>query len=77
MSTILYDLLNEKGSFKWRDEHQQAFDEIKKSLTKETMLRYFEKRRKTAAFVDAGKKAHKIGDRGRMSAILTQKYQDG
>ena len=41
------------------------------------MLRYFEKGRKTAVFVDAGKKAHKIGDRGGMSAILAQKYQDG
>ena len=41
------------------------------------MLRYFEKGRKTAVFVDAGKKAHKIGDRGRMSVILAQKYQDG
>ena len=40
------------------------------------MLRYFEKGRKTAVFVDAGKKAHKIGDRGRMSVILAQKYQD-
>ena len=77
MSTVLYDLLNEKGSFKWKDEHQQAFDAIKKSLSKETMLRYFEKGRKTAVFLDAGKKAHKIGDRGRMSAILAQKYEDG
>ena len=77
MSTVLHDLLNEKGSFKWKDEHQQAFDAIKKSLTKETMLRYFEKGRKAAVFVDARKKAHKIGDRGGMSAILAQKYQDG
>ena len=50
MSTVLYDLLNEKGSFKWKDEHQQAFDAIKKSLTKK-ILRYFEKDRKTAVFV--------------------------
>ena len=28
------------------------------------------------SFEDAGKKAHKMGDRGGMSAILTQKYQD-
>ena len=77
MSAVSYNLMNEKGSFKWKDEHQQAFDAIKKSLTKETLLRYFEKGRKTAAFVDFGKKAHKIGDRGGMSAILAQKYQDG
>ena len=77
MLAVLYYLENEKGSFKWRDELQQAFDAIKKSLTKEATLRYFEKRRKTAAFVDAGKKTHKIGDRGGMSAILAQKYQDG
>ena len=69
--------MNEKGSFKWKDEHQQAFDAIKKTLTKETTLRYFEKGRKTAVFVDTGKKAHKMCDRGGMSAILAQKYQDG
>ena len=62
MSAVLYDLVNEKGSFKWKDEHQQAFDAIKKSLTKETMLRYFEKSRETAVFVDVVKKAHKMGD---------------
>ena len=45
--------MNEKGSLKWKDEHQQAFDVIKKSLTKEKMPRYFEKGRKKAAFVDA------------------------
>ena len=63
MSTVLYDLLNQKGSFKWKDEHQQASDTIRKSLTKGTLLRYFEKGRKAAVFVDAGKKAHKIGER--------------
>ena len=31
MSAILYNLLNEKGSFKWKDEHQQAFHAIKTS----------------------------------------------
>ena len=46
MSTVLYDLLNEKDSFKWKYEHQQAFDAIRRSLTKETMLRYFEKGKK-------------------------------
>ena len=76
MSTVLYDLLNEKDSFKWKYEHQQAFDAIRRSLTKETMLRYFEKGKKAAFSVDAGKKAHKIGDRGGMSAIMAQKYQD-
>ena len=45
MSAVLYDLVNEKGSFKWKDEHQQAFDAIKKPLTKK-MLRYFEKNKK-------------------------------
>ena len=48
MSAVMYNLVNEKGSFKWKHEHQQAFDAIKKSLTKETKLRYFEKGRKTA-----------------------------
>ena len=48
MSAVMYDLVNEKGSFKWKHEHQQAFDAIKKSLTKETKLRYFEKGRKKA-----------------------------
>ena len=47
------------------------------SLTTEAMLRYFEKGIKTAAFVDAGNAAHKMDDRGGMSAILAQKYQDG
>ena len=69
--------MNESGSLKWKDEHQQTFDAIKKSLAKETVLRYFEKGRRTAVFVDAGKKAHKMGDSGGMSAILAQKYQDG
>lgn len=49
----------------------------KKYLTKETMLRYFGKRRKTAVFVDAGKRAHKMCDRDGMSALLAQKCQDG
>ena len=61
ISAVLYDLVNEKGSFKRKDEYQQAFDTIKRSLTKETMPMYFEKSRKTAIFVDAGKKAHKFG----------------
>ena len=43
MLAVLYYLENEKGSFKWRDEHQHAFHAIKNSLTKEKMLRYFEK----------------------------------
>ena len=45
MSAVLNDLVNEKGSFKWKDEHQQVFDASKKSLRKETMLRYFEKQK--------------------------------
>ena len=38
MLAVLCDLVNEKGSFKWKDKNQQAFDAIKKSLTKETLV---------------------------------------
>ena len=38
MLAVLYDLVNEKGSFKWKDKNQQAFDAIKKSLTTETLV---------------------------------------
>ena len=31
MSAVLYDLMNEKGSFKWKDEHQKAFDANKRN----------------------------------------------
>ena len=29
MSAVLNDLVNEKGSFKWKDEHQQVFADAK------------------------------------------------
>ena len=45
ISAVLNDLVNEKGSFKWKDEHQQVFDAIKKSLRKETMLRILNKQK--------------------------------
>ena len=64
MSVVLYDLLNEKDSFKWKHEHRQGFDAI------------FDNRN-NAVFVDAGNTAYKMDDRGGMCAILAQKYKDG
>ena len=76
-TAILFDLVHKKDPFVWEEVHQKSFEAIKNSISESTMLRYFEKGRETALFVDAGKKAHKTGNRGGMSAILAQKYQDG
>lgn len=50
----LRELLKDKTSFEWREEHQQAFDELKAAAEKDILKRgYFDEQDKTILYTDA------------------------
>ena len=55
-SAILRDLLKKDVPFLWQEDHQHAFDELKRSITPESCLRYFNPHEETTLEVDASQK---------------------
>ena len=55
-SSILRDLLKKNVPFLWQEDHQHAFDELKRSIAPESCLRYFNPQEETTLEVDASQK---------------------
>ena len=69
----LRDLANSKEPFHWKPEHDRAFKEVKAALSEHCLNNYFDIRRTTYLFTDAGKNSFDPNNRnGGFSAILAQ-----
>ena len=55
-ASTLRDLLKKDVPFLWQDDHQHAFDELKRSIDPESCLKYFDPREETTLEVDASQK---------------------
>ena len=55
-SSILRDLLKKDVPFLWQEDHQHAFNDLKRSITPESCLRYFNPQEETTLEVDASQK---------------------
>ena len=71
-TAMLQDLARSHGSLCWTQETIDAYNRLKRALTKATLLHSFHPEMETGVFVDAGKKAHEQGKRGGFAAILAQ-----
>ena len=65
VSQPLRELTKKDAVFRWTDEHQQAFDEVKRLLISEATMAYFDQKKETELVTDASP----LG----LSAILFQK----
>ena len=65
VSQPLRELTKKDAVFRWTDEHQQVFDEVKRLLTSDATMAYFDQKKETELVTDASP----LG----LSAILFQK----
>ena len=65
----LYRLLKKGTTFEWKQEQEEAFEKVKKYITKEPVLRIYNSNEKCYLYTDASR----IG----IGAILKQKQDDG
>ena len=65
----LSQLTRKNVTFKWKLEHQRAFDKMKKALTQTLVMAYFDTSKRTMVIVD--------GSPFRLGAILAQKELQG
>ena len=63
-AALLRELTKKNRRFNWQKNHQQCFEDLVQSFSKETLLRFFDLNKATFLFVDA----HKTG----LGAILSQ-----
>ena len=54
-------------------ETTKKFEELKEALVSSTLNAHFDRTKMTAVFVDAGKNAHTLGERGGFSGVLCQR----